>query len=94
MSGTARRTHRHDRALTALLVSAAVALGSGAPGAAPAGADPNPYGTLSSGCQQKAPADRDAIIQGIRRGLSQWPAPAPHTSARTTCDVRPTRAAS
>lgn len=94
MSGTARRARRHDRAITALLVSAAVALGSGAPGAAPAGADPNPYGTLGSGCQQKAPADKDAIIQGIRRGLAEWPAPAAHTSARTTCDVRPTRAAS
>lgn len=93
MLGTARRARRYGRAITAILVGAAIAFGAGAPGAAPAGADPSPFSALSSGCQDKGPADRDALIRGIRHGIAGWPAPTAHTSARTACDVHPTRAA-
>lgn len=86
MLGTARRARRNGRAIAALLVGAAIAFGSGAP----AGADPSPFSTLSSGCQDKGPADRDALMRGIRHGIADWPAPTTHTSARTTCDVHPT----
>lgn len=90
MLGTARRARRNGRAIAALLVGAAIAFGSGAPGAAPAGADPSPFSTLSSGCQDKGPADRDALVRGIRHGIADWPAPTAHMSTRTTCDVHPT----
>ncbi|WP_231124294.1 hypothetical protein [Mycobacterium colombiense] len=80
---------RNDRAIARILVSAAVVFGSGVL-AAPAGADPNPFNTLSSSCNQTAPGGRDALLQGIRRGISDWSAAAPHTSARTTCGANPT----
>lgn len=89
MSGTARRARRGGRAITAILVSVAAVFGAGAP----AGADPNPFSALSSGCQDKGPADRDALLRGIRHGIAGGPAPTAHTSARTACDVHPTRAA-
>ncbi|GAB1811212.1 hypothetical protein MUNTM_02490 [Mycobacterium sp. MUNTM1] len=63
--------------------------GSGVLGAAPAGADPSPFNTLSSSCNQSAPAGRDALLQGIRRGIADWSPGAPHTSARTTCGPNP-----
>lgn len=90
MFGTARASRRHARVTAGLLVSAAVLLGPSALVAAPAGADPNPFSTLSSSCNETAQADRDALIQGIRRGISDWSPGAPRTSARTTCAARPT----
>lgn len=89
MPGTARPARRNDRAITRLLVGAAVVFGCGALGAAPAGADPSPFGTLSSACNQTAPGGRDALLQGIRRGIADWPVGGPHTSARTTCGASP-----
>ncbi|MDM4141260.1 MULTISPECIES: hypothetical protein [Mycobacterium] len=89
MSGTARSSRRRDRVTTRLLVSAAVLFGTGVLVAAPAGADPSPFGTLSSSCNETAPAGRDALIQGIRRGITDWSPGAPHTSARTTCAAQP-----
>ncbi|WP_253189003.1 hypothetical protein [Mycobacterium colombiense] len=79
---------RNDRAIARLLVSAAVVFGPGVV-AAPAAADPSPFHTLSSSCNQTAPGGRDALLQGIRRGISDWSAGAPHTSARTTCGANP-----
>ncbi|ORA12914.1 hypothetical protein BST14_16145 [Mycobacterium arosiense ATCC BAA-1401 = DSM 45069] len=75
--------------MTRVLVSAAVLLGPGVLVAAPAGADPSPFSTLRSSCNQTAPAGRDALIQGIRRGISDWSPGAPRTSARTTCAAQP-----
>lgn len=90
MFGAARPVRRNDRAIARILVSAALVFGPGALGAAPAGADPSPFNTLSSSCNQTAPGGRDALLQGIRRGISDWSAGAPHTSARTTCGANPT----
>ncbi|HTX96042.1 MAG TPA: hypothetical protein VME67_14960 [Mycobacterium sp.] len=57
-----------------IVVSAAIAVACGVGRAPPAGADPNPYGTLSSCCGQTAPAGSpvrtDAIDRGIRDGLA------------------------
>jgi hypothetical protein len=75
--------------ITRLLVGAAVVIGCAALGAAPARADPNPFNTLSSSCNQTAPAGRDALLQGIRRGIADWSAGASHTSGRTTCGANP-----
>ncbi|MGV0043622.1 hypothetical protein ACRU43_25880 [Mycobacterium colombiense] len=80
---------RIDRAIARMLVSAAVMVGSGVLAAAPAGADPSPFSTLSSSCNQTAPAGRDALLQGIRRGIADWSPGAPQTSARTTCGANP-----
>ncbi|ORA76061.1 hypothetical protein BST25_03570 [Mycobacterium heidelbergense] len=64
-----------------VLVSAAIAAGFCAGGAASASADPDdtepdPFGTLSCGCQEAAPAGspglRDEIDRGIREGHSAW----------------------
>jgi hypothetical protein len=90
MLGTARPARRHDRAISRLLVAAAVVFGCGALAAAPAGADPSPYNTLSSSCNQTAPWGRDALLQGIRRGIADWSLGGLHTSARTTCGANPT----
>ncbi|OBC00774.1 hypothetical protein A5782_21010 [Mycobacterium sp. 852002-40037_SCH5390672] len=76
--------------MTRILVSAAVVFGPCVLAAAPAGADPNPFSTLSSSCNETAPAGRDALLQGIRRGISDWSPGAPHTYARTTCGATPT----
>lgn len=73
-----------------MLVSAAVMFGPAILVAAPAGADPSPFNTLSSSCNDTAPAGRDALIQGIRRGIADWSPGAPHTSARTSCAAQPT----
>ncbi|WP_231990131.1 hypothetical protein [Mycobacterium sp. 852002-51971_SCH5477799-a] len=81
---------RNDRAITRLLVGVAVILGCAALGATPAGADPSPFNTLSSSCNQTAPAGRDALLQGIRHGIADWTPGGPHTSARTTCGPSPT----
>ncbi len=72
-----------------MLLVAVLAFGSGVLGAAPAAADPSPFNTLSSSCNETASASGDAIIQGIRRGISDWPANAPHTAARITCGAGP-----
>ncbi|WP_250160660.1 hypothetical protein [Mycobacterium senriense] len=82
---------RNDRAVARILVSAAVVFGS-AVLAAPAGADPSPFNTLSSSCNQTAPAGRDALLQGIRRGIADWSPGAPHTPARAACGANPTPA--
>lgn len=89
MFGTAHPVRRNDRAIARILVSAAVVIGSGVLGVAPAGADPSPFSTLSSSCNQTAPAGRDALLQGIRQGIADWSPGAPHTSARTTCGANP-----
>jgi hypothetical protein len=90
MFGTARSSRRPDRVITRVLVSAAVLVGPAVVAAAPAGADPSPFSTLHSSCNDTAPAGRDALLQGIRRGIADWSTGAPHTSARTTCAARPT----
>ena len=71
-----------------ILVSVAIALGAGVTGAAPTGADPSPFDTLSCDCPQKAPpgsqARRDAIRQGLRAGMSSWsPGPKPNPTQAT-----------
>jgi hypothetical protein len=64
-----------------LLVTAAIAVGFGVVGAAPAGADPNtgstdpnPFGTLGCSCRETAPAGspqaKGDIDRGIREGLT------------------------
>jgi hypothetical protein len=69
------------RVITKILVGAAIALGAGLAGAAPAaagpnaiGSDPNPYGTLGCNCRETAPAGspqlRENINRGIREGLT------------------------
>lgn len=63
------------------------AVGIGVMGAAPAGADPSAFGTLTCGCQPKAPAGsairRDEITRGIRQSLADWsPVPPRQLSAR------------
>jgi hypothetical protein len=88
---------QHPTVVTKILVSAAIALGLGFAGAAPAsadpnavGTDPNPFGTLRCSCQETAPADsptlRDEINRGYREGLSVavpgLPAPAQRTQLR------------
>lgn len=73
----------NHRVITKLLVSGAIALGSCVVAAAPAGADqnpigpdPNPFSTLSCGCQETAPAAspvvRGEIDRGLREGHSAW----------------------
>ena len=69
------------RVITKILVSAAIALGSGvalsasaAAGPNATGTDPNTYGTLGCNCRETAPAGspqlREEIRQGIREGHS------------------------
>ena len=76
-------TQRHQ-VITKILVSAAIALGSlvgtAAPASAdtnPTGTDPNPFGALSSSCQETAPpgspALREEVERGIRSGLPASP---------------------
>ncbi|ORB06525.1 hypothetical protein BST30_10575 [Mycobacterium mantenii] len=73
-----------------ILISTAVAFGFGVLVAAPAAADPSPFNTLSSSCNQTAPSGRDALVQGIRRAIADWPPGGPHPSSRTTCGASPT----
>ncbi|OBH91711.1 hypothetical protein A5678_10565 [Mycobacterium sp. E2733] len=62
-----------------MLVSVAIVVGSGLVAAAPAGADPSPFSTLSCSCPETAPAGSparsDEITQGIRAGELGGPAP-------------------
>ena len=64
-----------------ILVSAALAVGAAVAVAAPAGADPSVFSTLSCSCAEtvsdgKAPA-ADQVKQGLRAGLSDLPAGQP-----------------
>ena len=67
---------RRHRLIMKLLAGFPIALGCYVAGAAPVGADPNPFSTLSCSCRQTAPvgsADpREEIDRGIREGLSAW----------------------
>jgi hypothetical protein len=69
------------KVIAKILVTAAIAVGFGVVGAAPAsadpnpaGTDPNPFGTLGCSCRDSAPAGspqaRDDIDRGIREGLT------------------------
>ncbi len=57
-----------------LLVGVVIALGAAGWAAASAGADPNPFSTLSCSCQETAPPGSpiltDKIDQGLQQGLS------------------------
>ncbi|BBX48406.1 hypothetical protein GCM10009641_05480 [Mycobacterium cookii] len=61
--------------MTKLLVSLAILLGAAAAAATPAGADPNPFGTLGCSCHSRGetptgkPDLRNPIDQGIQNGL-------------------------
>lgn len=72
-----------------MLAAAAVVFGCVGLGVAQAGADPSPFNTLSSSCNQTAPVDRDALLSGIRRGIADWSPGAPHASASATCGANP-----
>ncbi|BBZ69052.1 hypothetical protein [Mycobacterium paraseoulense] len=84
MSGTARPARRNNRLTVRTLAYLAIVLGSGLAGAAPAGADPSPFNTLSCSCPEAAPAGsaarNDEITRGIRRGELGWPQRAPQDS--------------
>ncbi len=76
---------QHPTVVTKILVSAAIALGLGFAGAAPAsadpnavgtdpnpfGTDPNPFGTLRCSCQETAPADSPSLRDEINRGYRE-----------------------
>ncbi|MGD1237657.1 hypothetical protein [Mycobacterium seoulense] len=83
MSGTARLARR-NRATTRMLAYLAIVLGFGLVGAAPAGADPSPFNTLSCGCPETAPAGsaarKDEITRGLRLGELGGPQRAPQGS--------------
>jgi hypothetical protein len=72
------------RVISKILVSAAIALAAWIGGAAPASADPNPFGVLSCSCRTTTTTDslppgdgmNQAIQHGISDGLSERPAPA------------------
>ena len=68
--------HRRHRLIMKLLTGFPIAVGCCVAGAAPVGADPNPFSTLSCSCRQTAPvgsADpREEIDRGIQEGLSAW----------------------
>jgi hypothetical protein len=67
-------TTPHHQLITKLLISVAFALGSYAGLAAPASADPNPFGAISCNCPETTPpsdpAAKDEIGRGIRAGLA------------------------
>jgi hypothetical protein len=74
-------TDPHRRMIAKILVGAAIALGAGLAGAAPAAADPNaistdpsPDGTLGCNCRATTPAPSpqlsDEINRGMREGLT------------------------
>ena len=76
MTDVAKRRYR--KVITKLLVSAAIALGSGVVGAAPAsadpntvGAEPNPFGTFGCSCRETAPAGSPALREEVERGLQE-----------------------
>ena len=69
---------RYQKMITKILVSAAIVLGFGVVGAAPAsagpdtvGTAPNPFGTLGCGCQETAPAGSPVLRAEIDRGLRE-----------------------
>jgi hypothetical protein len=71
-------TNPHRRAITKILVGAAIAFGAGLAGAAPAAADPNsistdpsPYGTFGCNCQETAPAHSPQLSEEINRGIRE-----------------------
>jgi hypothetical protein len=68
--------HRRHQLIMKILVGFAIALGCCVAEAAPASADPNPFGTLSCSCRGTAPADgadpSEEIRRGLREGLSAW----------------------
>lgn len=76
MSGNARPRHPQNR--TTALACAAIAFGSVLVAAPPAGADPNPFNSLSCNCPETAPpgsaARSDEIARGIRLGEMGSPA--------------------
>lgn len=66
-------TTRH-RVIAKALIGAALALGLGVAGAAPASADDpdvNPFSGLSCSCHQTPAADGAALLGEIRRGMLQ-----------------------
>jgi hypothetical protein len=72
----ANSERRHRKVIMTMLVGAAIGLGSGVVGAAPAsaapntiGPNPNPYSTLSGGPRETAPAGSPALTAEIDRGL-------------------------
>jgi hypothetical protein len=67
---------RYHKVITKLLIGAAIAIGAGVVGAAPAsaepnvvGGEPNPYGTLGCNCRETAPPGSPDRMQEIDRGL-------------------------
>ncbi|MGB8387826.1 hypothetical protein [Mycobacterium sp.] len=72
MTDTGKRGYY--RVISRILVSAAVAVGFCSGGAALAGADPNPFGTLGNSGQETAPpgspGQREEVDRGIGDGLS------------------------
>lgn len=66
--------YRCHRGITNLLISTAIALGSGVGGTATASADPNPFGTLGCSCRDMAPVGGPVVGEetdrGIRDGLA------------------------
>jgi hypothetical protein len=79
MSTMSTTDRRHRRVITKILVGAAIALGAGLAGAAPAAADPNaigtappnPYGTLGCNCRETAPAGSPQLGEEINRGIRE-----------------------
>jgi hypothetical protein len=72
-------------AITKVLVSIVIAVGSAVAVAAPASAtNPNPFGDLSCNCRGATPAQSEQINRGIRDGLAVvvpgLPAARPHPS--------------
>ncbi len=62
---------RHYQLIPKILVSGAIAVGFCVGGAAPASANPDPYGGLHCSCQEKAPAGSADPTQEIKRGLKE-----------------------
>ncbi len=76
MTRVAKR--RYHKVITKILVSAAIVLGSGVAGAAPAsagpdtvGTPPNPFAGFGCSCQETAPAGSPALREEIDRGLRE-----------------------
>lgn len=71
MKNVAMKNMVKRRVIAEILVGAAIALGSGVGGAAPASADPDPFSTLSCSCQETAPAGSPALRDEINRGIAE-----------------------
>jgi len=69
-------TTQHYQVITKIMVGAAITLGFCVVGAAPASADPNPFGGLRCSCRETAPAGSPALMaeidRGIQEGHSAW----------------------